>query len=155
VLKVPGSTERFGHARVVLHAVTGRNLRIAPAVILEQLSTAIEEGLQIRVDRVDRAGIELLGAGGILLEIERPEIPARIFEDDVLVVVGGDGERLRAAPRRPAELAARLETGERASGLRIVRRRVDGADRFDLRARQTRRRVGAFAFEDLRIEPAR
>src|SRR5262245_2520307 len=110
------STQRLHDSRVVLHAVARRDLRIPPAVILDQLSTAIEVWLQVRIQRVDRVRVELLGARRVLIERERPEIPRRILVDDVLEVFEGDRQRLRTAPRGPAELAARLETGQRAPG---------------------------------------
>ena len=63
------------HALVVLDAVARRNLRIAPAVILNQLAAAIEERLQIRIERVDRAVVGIIGMAQIGFEVEAIDLP--------------------------------------------------------------------------------
>src|SRR5262245_45139746 len=81
-------------------------------------------------------------------------VPHRIFEDDVLEVVGRCGKRLRATPSGPAKFASRLET--RDLSLRLLIRgggvRLPGG--FNLRRGQAGRLVGALALEDFRIELA-
>ena len=57
-------------ALVVLRAASGGDLRIAPAVILNQLPTAIEERLDVRIERVDRVGVLFLGANDVGIEVE-------------------------------------------------------------------------------------
>ena len=61
-LDVGPASDRLQHARVVLGAVERGNLRIAPAVILNQLAAAIDERLQVRIERVDRAGVRIFRA---------------------------------------------------------------------------------------------
>src|SRR3954462_3317915 len=57
-------------APVILRAVARRNLRIAPAVILNQLAATIDEWLQVWIERVDRVSVALFGSCDIALTVE-------------------------------------------------------------------------------------
>ena len=65
------------HAVVVVHAVGRRDRLIAPAVVLQQLAAAPEEGRQIRIDGVHHAVVRLLGPRDVAIEIERLVVPRR------------------------------------------------------------------------------
>src|SRR5262249_37829294 len=155
--------ERGGDALVVVHAAAGRDLRIVPAVIVNQLAAAGEVRLQVWIDGVDHAAaaiaVDLLGerdGGG---EIERVIIPVGILEHDEPEVAVCRPERLRTAPGRPAQLAAGLQAGDLAPGTRVDAGGVHDTRGVDLRLRQAttaaavglaRRRAG----QRLRIESA-
>ena len=62
--RLRGAAEGVDDARAVLRAVAGRDLRIAPAVIVNELAAAIDKRLQVGIERVDRAAVRVLGARG-------------------------------------------------------------------------------------------
>src|SRR6185436_11454720 len=101
------AAERFDRARVVLRAVPRRDLRVAPAVILNQLATAIDERLQVRVERIDGVAVHRFRARDVGTAIEHRHVPARISEDEEAEVIE-PGRPSRGGPPEvgPSELAA-------------------------------------------------
>src|SRR5712692_828851 len=79
-------------AVVIIDAVLRCNLLVVPAVILEELATALFERAEVGVGRVELTGFRInsVGLDEIAIEIERSEIPVQIAEDYVLVVALGD-----------------------------------------------------------------
>jgi hypothetical protein len=70
-----GAAEPLDDALVVLRAARRRDLRIAPAVILNQLAAAIDEWSEVRIERVDRVGISLFRTYDVGWEIEPADLP--------------------------------------------------------------------------------
>ena len=144
------------HARVVLRAVRRRDLRIAPAVILNQLAAAIEERLQVRVERVDGVAVGLVGARDVGVEVELLTSQAgssntrkRNWSSPV-----ARADAVQPMSVHPSSLPG-SEAGNLAPGLGILRRRVDQPRRLDLRARVRHSAVaGALALQHRRIELA-
>src|SRR5258708_39143512 len=59
----PGpAANRLQYARVIVRAVERRDLRIAPALILNQLPASLDERRQVGIEGIDRAGISLFCA---------------------------------------------------------------------------------------------
>ena len=111
---------------------------------------------QVRIDGRQRAMTGFFGNGEIPLEIERPPVPIRILEDDVLERFQSIHVRVRTAEHaRPPELGARLEAREdQFAGATILHRAHDDLRGFQLRGGQTIRTVGAAAREHGRVEAA-
>ena len=150
-----GAAKHLQHACVVLRAVAGRDLRIAPAVILNQLAAAIDERLQIRIERIDGVVVRFLRPHDVGIEIELLDIPARVVEhDEPELVESGRSSRCGPSQVGPSQLAAGLEARDLPFGLRIHGGRVNQPRRLDLCRRQTRGPVGALALQDARIERA-
>ena len=71
------------------------------------------ERLEIGRRRAEVEAVDPVHGLVVSRQIERPEIPARILEDDVLEQIAADRERRRAAGRTaPRQLAARLQPGK-------------------------------------------
>src|SRR4051812_27542618 len=136
------------YARVILRAVARRDLRIAPAVILNQLSAVTDEPLQIRIKRVDRASIGSFRSRDIALTVELRNLPGRIPKDEEANVVRPRGSsRPRPAEVGPSELAASRQACG-GSGSRGVRHgRINGVHGLHLPGDQTLFIVRATAFQ--------
>src|ERR1039458_173582 len=137
----------FGdHALEVVDGALGRNCRIAPTVVEDELSAAFPETLQIGVRRVQHAAHFVIRGLGIAIYPECPEIPCRIREDHVLEELRP--ERVHEAllrrgagdpctPPAGLSLAAWRITGEDLLAFGASRPGVDLGQRFDLGRRET------------------
>ena len=129
------------HDAVVIHQRRpGRDVRVGPSLIDQELPAARGERLEVGIVRAERRVIQLVNAIVVAGKIECLRIPVRILQQDVLEDVVADVERLAAAShRRPLRLAARLEAGkDHFAGLRVLETRVQLAHGFDLRRREAR-----------------
>src|SRR5579863_5391750 len=81
---------RLGHALVIVDAVERRNVRVAPAVIVDQLAAASFERAEIRIHCVKQCSELRIGVINIAIEtscrseLERLEVPIRIVENHEL-----------------------------------------------------------------------
>ena len=119
VLHFLQAAESLHHRLVVLRADAGRNLRIGPAVVLDELAAATEVRAQIRIQRVHGIGVLCLGARRIPIEPEHGRRPVRIAVHDVAVMIHRGGERRGPSPGGPAQLAAWIQPGDGSPGGRI------------------------------------
>src|SRR6266550_3040873 len=101
---------RLLDALIVLDAVPWRNLRVTPAVILNQLPTTVEERLHVWIECVDRLGVGILGQREVGSCIESPDLPRGIFEHKIPELIEGRRSRRHCPTHRgPAKLAATLQ----------------------------------------------
>src|SRR5262249_43025488 len=126
-----------------------------PAVILNQLAPAIDERLQVRIERVDRVTVRFLRADDVGIEFEALDGPGRIAEHDVpeLIETSVAG---RGGPAQigPSELAPGRETRNKQSCLGVGEAGVNQPRGFDLRFGEAASSAGIPALEHSRIEHA-
>src|SRR5436190_848318 len=106
------------HALVVVDGVERRDRPVLPTVIHDDLSAASLQASEVRVGRVEDAGQLVIGDVDVAVEVEGPEVPARILEDHV-------GEKL--VPEKELQRPAWRCAGDPD---RPVARRGDGARRI-------------------------
>src|SRR5262245_57687171 len=85
------ASEERNHALVVIDTVLGRNQLIVPAVILQQLATALPKLTKVWIGCVHQRAVFGFSLKERLVacwfrKIECPPIPVRIAEDEPLVV---------------------------------------------------------------------
>ena len=124
-------------------------------MIRQQLAAAVEERLQIRVERVQRVVVRLLRRHDVGREVEPVDRPrrVRVHEIPVLVKTGPAG---RTGPPQigPVGLAAGQHPRDGAPRLRVLRRRIHHLHRVHLRRRQAPVPPGTRALQHGRIEVA-
>src|SRR5205085_6032035 len=89
-----------------------RDLRIVPAVILNQLSLSVEERFQIRIQRIEHATLRCFRALHVAVELKVSKAPVGIFEYDISKEVEPDAQRTRTAHGGPSQFAAGREPGK-------------------------------------------
>ena len=134
-----GSFGRTERARVEVDARLRRDAGIAPPVIHEELAATFGERREVRIDGRQRVLTGAFGGGEVPFEIERPPVPRRILEHDVLELFEGVPVRVGTAEHaRPPELGARLEPGkDQLAGLPMLHRAHDDPGGCHLRGGQT------------------
>src|SRR5581483_2011388 len=70
-----------GHALEVVDAVGRSHRLVAPAVVLQELASTLEERLEVRVDGVHDPTVRLLGATHVDVQIECAVVPVGIAKD--------------------------------------------------------------------------
>ena len=154
-LNLADTAERLQHALMILHAISWRDLWIAPAVILDQLPPAVDERLDVRIERVDRVVVRFLCTHDVGFKVECVHIPAGVLEhEEPELIESGRSSRRGPSHVRPSELAARQEAGDFAFRPGIHLRRVQHPCRMYLCRRQARRLLGILAAEHFWIERA-
>src|SRR5438094_568535 len=114
------SAERVYDARVVLRTVRRRNLRIGPAVKLNELAAMVDERFQVGIQRIERVAIGFLRPREIAIEIELLDVPRGIVEDEETELIEPRGSSgLRPSQVSPSELAARQQAADLAPGRSI------------------------------------
>src|SRR5712691_12826953 len=111
--RLRGAAHRFHDAGVIVDARARSHAAVAPSVIHEQPAAVTGEARQIGIDGVDRAIVGLVCGRKITRETERPPVPARVLEDDVLELIERRRDRLGPADEPgPRELGPRLQPWE-------------------------------------------
>ncbi len=149
-----GAAHLVENGLVVVDRAAGRDLRVRPSVIRNDLSAAIEEGFQVWIHRIHvLAGLQRLVEIGI--PVQRFEVPVRIVEHDVLEQVHARSEWLSAGHRRPSDFTARRKSCD--EGLlcpAVAHVRINLSCGFNLRRRQAGIGVLCLAQQNLGIELA-
>ena len=150
------AAQRGQDAVVIIDRVSGRDERIVPAVVQKELAAPAEKLFQVRIGGVEQPVVQFVCEIDIVVEVERPEVPVRILEHDVLEMIRDDRKGIGPARHgAPPELAARLEAGKnRFRATRIGRARIDLFRRLHLRRRQARGPIVCRAEQRLWIEAA-
>src|SRR5215471_20335189 len=148
-------TARCLHDLVVIRRrVERRDLRIGPAVVHEQLAAPTEERLQVGIARVDLTALSLFELHRIRLGVEFRDLPLGVVVDEIAIVVQTRrARRLRPAKVCPVQLAAVREARDLA--VAALERRINRADRLDLRGAQTLRSIAVLALKNPGIELTR
>src|SRR6516164_1719913 len=155
-----------GDALVVIYAVQRRDVRVAPAMVLNQLPAVVPKGAQVGVGGVENRGqlfveeLHVVVEAGRGLEPEGTDIPVRILENDVFEE--GQPEvavpaRTRPRTRYPVTPAARpgLASRQQAGIDRRAGTLIQLLHRVHLRGREAARPVPAGGAEQgRRIEVA-
>src|SRR5262249_29103353 len=140
---------------VVINAAAWSNLRIGPAVIVNELSAASEECVEIWIHRVDIAGLGLVHLRHVAIKSECLVIPLRIVEHHELVHLKSDAEWLLASERVPTHFTAWLECREDLFlGAGIHERLIHHSRRFHLCRTQAVCGIAGCALQNLRVELA-
>ena len=145
------------HQRLVeVHRGLRGNQAIGPAVRKQQLAAALEEAIEPVGRDVERVAAVIQRALGVAVVVEAAEVPGRIVEHRSLEECGGYRERLLSHGQRGhLRLAAHCKTGiDLFARARILRPRIDGANRGHLLLCEAIGRVARLALEHHRIEAA-
>src|SRR5437867_3459281 len=103
------AAQRGQDAVVVVDGVSGRDERIVPAVVQKELAAPAEKLFQVWIGGVEQPVVQFVCEIDIVVEVERPEVPVRILEHDVLEMIRDDRKGIGPARHgAPPELAARL-----------------------------------------------
>src|SRR5581483_10027288 len=87
-------------------------LWVAPAMILDELSTSRGIFLQVGIHGVEYAVFSFCRTGDIGVEVEGAVVPSRIAEDNIFEQIQAGTKWLRTGHGGPAEFAAALEGRE-------------------------------------------
>src|SRR5215471_12901208 len=151
VVRTFGTTGRLQDLLVIHRRVERRDLRIGPAVVHEQLAAPTEERLQVGIARVDLTALSLFELLRIRLGVELRDLPLGVVVDEIAIVVQTRrARRLRPAEVCPVQLAAVREARDLA--VAALERRINRADRLDLRDAQTIRSIAVLALKNFGIE---
>src|SRR6185295_11906909 len=94
------TAERLQHALVILHAVSWRDLWIAPAVVLDQFAPTLDERPEVWIERVDRVVVRFLRTHDVGVELEGVDVPAGVPEHEEPELI----ESGRSSGRRPSHI---------------------------------------------------
>src|SRR5215831_10289622 len=159
-------THDFCHTLKVVDAVDRRDVRIAEAMIVDELTAIGLERMEIGVDSVYyarhwHAGDELVvGERHVGGEIQCVKIPIWIVKDEIFeerdseAKVRAGMSRVRSREPRPPTAGPRFGTGQETRIDIRSRTRIDRFESFDLRRRQAARCLGALTEQDVRVELA-
>ena len=87
------------HARVIVDARTRRNRTVGPPVIHQKLPAIAGKFLEVGIGHIGYSVVHLVCLREIAVEIERSPVPVWIFENNILEVIDGPGDRVFAAER--------------------------------------------------------
>jgi hypothetical protein len=154
------TSKELQHAVVIVDAIEWRNSRIAPAVIVEQFSAALEETSQIRIYGIGHAAVKPIHPRHLGIEVEGHVIPVRVLKQCVFEILTSAHKRLGEHPANPvrytpAQFASHCVAGEDLLlSARINDGTVELQNKLDLGWSQAGGIVLAFALKPFWIEIA-